>query len=81
MITKVNDGAWTIVKDIPINGGKSKIEKGHMINVVRNTVYMEGNPVSPDYQEDFKQLILRDTKHEYLRPYREVDWDVTMFPG
>ena len=76
----VKDGKYIIVKDIPINGGKSVIPVNTEVTVVQGTVYTNVAVVSPDYQEDFKQLIETDVEHKYVRPHNDIDWDAKYFP-
>lgn len=76
----VKDGKYLIVKDIPINEGRSTIPANTEITIAQGTVYYNGSLISPDYQEDFKQLIETDVEHKYVRSNNDIDWDPKYFP-
>lgn len=71
-MANVKNGKWLIVKDIPINRGKSSIKKGGMLVVVNNVVYLDNGLLPRDYQEDFLELIATDMKHTYVRPCNDI---------
>ena len=71
-MANIADSKWLIVKDIPINRGQSSIKAGGVITVSHHVIYLDGGMLDLGYQEDFKQLILTDKKHEYIRPYNDI---------
>lgn len=65
----VREGKYTLVKDIPLSGD-DKIKAGTSIYLTEGVFYMEGGLLDQDFQEDFRQLLERETKYgfNYLRP-------------
>ena len=65
----VKEGKYTLVKDIPL-GGDEKIKAGTSIYLTEGVFYLEGGVLDEGFQEDFKRLLERETKHgfNYLRP-------------
>ena len=65
----VQEGKYTIVKDIPL-GGNDKIKAGTSIYLTNGVFYMDGGLLDQDFQEDFKNLIIREARNgwNYLRP-------------
>ena len=68
----IKDSKWLIVKDIPINRGADKIKAGGVITVSHGTIYLNGGMLPLDYQQDFKELIMNDNEHKYVRPYNDI---------
>lgn len=62
---------YRVVKDIPLNNGKS-IKEGTQIIRTHGVYYLEGNLLSPDYQADFDRLIEHEEEigWNYIRPVR-----------
>ena len=51
------DKRYEVIKDIPVNGGNSKISKGTLITRTHGVYYKDGVLLSQGYQEDFDALI------------------------
>ena len=69
---EIADSRWLIVKDIPINRVKKIIKKGGVIDFRNHAVYLDGGMLDLSYQQDFKNLVIKDKKHEYVRPYNDI---------
>ena len=71
-MANIPDSRWLIVKDIPINRGQSVIKAGGVVDVRHQTVYLNSGMLDLSYQEDFRNLIVNDKEHKYLRPYNDI---------
>ena len=71
-MAEVADSRWLIVKDIPINRGQSVIKKGGVIDFRNHVVYLDGGMLDLGFQQDFKNLVMSDKKHKYVRPYNDI---------
>ena len=69
---EIEDSKWLIVQDIPINKGQSSIKKGSVVTISNHVVYLDGGMLDLGYQQDFKNLIMSDKDHKYIRPYNDV---------
>ena len=65
----VQEGKYTLAKDIPL-GGSNKIKAGTSIYLTNGVFYMDGGLLDQDFQEDFKSLLLKEAKDgwNYLKP-------------
>lgn len=65
----VKEGKYTLAKDIPL-GGDEKIKAGTSIYLTEGVFYMEGGLLDESFQQDFRQLLEKETRNgfNYLRP-------------
>lgn len=63
---------YRVTKDIPLNNGKS-IKEGSQIMRTHGLYYLEGNLLSPDYQNDFDTLIESEENNgwNYIVPVKK----------
>lgn len=69
---EIADSKWLIVQDIPINKGQSVIKAGGIVTVSNHTIFLNGGMLDLGYQQDFKNLIMSDKDHKYIRPYNDI---------
>ena len=71
----VRDGKFVVVKDIPLDkDGNNSIKRGSEITLTHGVFYLNGGMLPPDYQEDFRTLLVREMNSgwKYLQPDNPV---------
>lgn len=71
----IREGKYAVVKDIPLDKeGNHAIKAGNEISLTNGVFYLNGGMLPPDYQEDFRNLlIIEATKGwRYLVPDNPV---------
>jgi len=65
----IKQGKYRIVKDIPLKGNQP-IKAGTDIYLLNNIFMMDGIMLPPSYQEDFRQLFLKESTKgwNYIQP-------------
>ena len=67
----MKNSKYVVLKDIPLDRtGSKKIQKGSEISVTHDCVFLNGGLLPPDYQEDFRKLIMKEERNgwKYLHP-------------